>query len=220
MGIRNVTFAPGEFYHIYNRGTDKRPIFSDASDCHRFQELLYLSNSQKSVNVRDVKQSTDSVYEYERGDPRVAIGAYCLMPNHFHLLLVPLEDDGVSQFMKKLGTSYSMYFNKKYDRTGTLFEGPFKAKHADSDVYLKYLYAYIHLNPVKLWTERKEEGQSATEFLKHFKYSSLGEYTGLERSVKSIIDSKPFPEYFTTAAEHMEELKEWLGYRDLLPADE
>lgn len=220
MGIRNITFAPGEFYHLYNRGTDKRPIFSDAGDCVRFQDLLYLSNSLKSVNVRDVKRTNDSVYAYDRGEPVVAIGAYCLMPNHFHILLTPLVDDGVSRFMNKLGTSYSMYFNKKYDRTGTLFEGPFKAKHADSDVYLKYLYAYIHLNPVKLWTERKEEGESATEFLKHFKYSSLGEYAGLERQVKSIINPKPFPEYFTTAAEHMEELKEWLGYRELLNVQE
>jgi len=218
--MRSLLFAPGEFYHVYNRGTDKRPIFSDAGDCVRFQDLLYLSNSEQSVNVRDVKRRFDPVYSYERGEPLVAIGAYCLMPNHFHILLTPLVDDGLSRFMNKLGTSYSMYFNKKYNRTGTLFEGPFKAKHADSDVYLKYLYAYIHLNPMKLWSEQNETGESVTEFLKRYVYSSLGDYVGIERPAQAIIDYRPFPEYFTTAADHMNELKEWLGYRDLLKVQE
>ncbi|NCS66833.1 hypothetical protein GW777_00455, partial [Candidatus Peregrinibacteria bacterium] len=65
--MRSLLFAPGEFYHVYNRGTDKRPIFSDAGDCVRFQDLLYLSNSEQSVNVRDVKRRFDPVYSYERG---------------------------------------------------------------------------------------------------------------------------------------------------------
>lgn len=159
MSLRITPFVHGEFYHVYNRGTDKRPIFSDTHDWQRFQELLFLSNAAKPVNIREVRRVHADIYAFDTELPIVAIGAYCLMPNHFHMLLTPLVDGGVSKFMKKLCTGYSMYFNKKYERTGTLFEGPFKAKHADSDAYLKYLYAYIHLNPVKLWSERNETGR-------------------------------------------------------------
>lgn len=216
MSTRRTAFAPGEFYHVYNRGTDKRPIFSDEADYQRFSELLFLSNSALAVNVRDIKRIHTSVFEYEREEPIVAIGAYCLMPNHFHLLVSPLVDDGLPKFMGKLGTSFSMYFNKKYERTGTLFEGPFKSKHADSDVYLKYLYAYIHLNPVKLWSERNEAGESATEFLSRYRFGSLPDYLGAERNEKAILAPQYFPEYFATSGDHFAELKEWLGYKNLL----
>jgi putative transposase len=159
MSQRLISFSGGEFYHVYNRGTDKRAIYLDKSDYKRFIELLYLSNSSHSFVVRDIYRNNESIYEYDRGDLLVAIGAYCLMPNHFHILVTPLVENGISKFMNKLCTSYSMYFNKKYNRTGALFQGKFKAEHADRDEYLKYLYAYIHLNPVKLIDSTwKEEG--------------------------------------------------------------
>ena len=81
------------------------------------------------------------------------------MPNHFHILVKEKIENGISKFMGKLTTGYSMYFNKRYDRTGSLFQGVFKSVHADSDEYLKYLFAYIHLNPIKLINpEWKENG--------------------------------------------------------------
>jgi len=120
--------------------------------------------------------------DIDKKDSLVDIGAYCLMPNHFHILLKEKTENGISKFMKKLSTGYSMYFNKRYERTGRLFEGTFKSVHADSDEYLKYLFAYIHLNPIKLinpvW---KEEGirnsVEAKLFLSGYSFSSYLDYT-------------------------------------------
>jgi REP element-mobilizing transposase RayT len=148
MGIRSVPLLEGEFYHVFNRGVDKRLLFNDDADRRRFLKLLYVSNSVTPINVRNILRNNSDPYTFEREGTLVHIGAYCLMPNHFHLLLTPCVEHGVTLFMQKLGTGYSMYFNKRYNRTGTLFEGPFKSSWADSDVYLKYLYAYIHLNPI------------------------------------------------------------------------
>ena len=143
MSIRRVLFAFGEYFHIYNRGNSKQDIFKDNLDRERFQSQLFLANGTAPFDFRRV--SKDGVYDCERGGQLVYMGAYCLMPNHFHILLTPAVEGGVHTFMQKLSTGYSMYFNKKYERTGVLFEGKFKARHADSDEYLKYLFAYIHL---------------------------------------------------------------------------
>jgi putative transposase len=218
MSIRSVVLLEGEFYHVYNRGADKRVLFRDDTDSQRFIKLLYLSNSVESINVRNILRKNSEPYTFERGAPLVSIGAYCLMPNHFHLLLTPCVEGGITMFMQKLGTGYSMYFNKRYNRTGTLFEGPFKAKWVDDDVYLKYLYAYIHLNPLKLWNrEAVVEEASAEEtlaFLRSYTYSSLPDYLEESRQEHVIINPNPFPEYFKTVADQVEELKDWLTYQD------
>jgi putative transposase len=219
MGQRKVTFAPGEFYHVYNRGTDKRDIFLDTRDYKRFTELLYVCNSTQSINLRDMHREMDSVFQQEREQTLVAVGAYCLMPNHFHILLTPVAEDGVTRFMNKLGTSYSMYFNKKYDRSGALFQGRFKAKMVVVDEYMKYLYAYIHLNPVKLidpkWKDDGIKDLDATmKYLSQYSFSSLSRYIGLDREENSILNESLFPEYFPTAASNINELIEWLLYKE------
>lgn len=221
MTTRVIQLLPEEFYHIYNRGTDKRTIFFDSADYNRFLELLYLSNSEYLVKVRDVKKGKKSVYEFDRGKQLVAIGAYCLMPNHFHLLLTPLIDNGISIFMGKLCTSYSMYFNKRYERTGSLFQGTFKSSHANTDEYLKYLYAYIHLNPVKLidptWKEFGiQNADEAFIYISNYKYSSLSEYLRQLREENSIIETSPFPEYFSEHKNIKKELIEWLNFDEIL----
>ena len=220
MATRYVKFAEGEFYHVYNRGTDKCIIYEDPADYHRFQELLYLSNSTEPINVRSIKKQHKNIYNYKRDNNLVAIGAYCLMPNHFHILLKPLVDDGVSTFMSKLSTSYSMYFNKRYERTGGLFEGRYKAKHAAEDNYLKYLFAYIHLNPVKLIDKTwKEEGitdmRQAYRYVSEYTYSSLIDYIEQRRQEGMVLTRSEFPEYFTHPESIKEELFQWLTYGDI-----
>ena len=158
---RKTILAPEEYYHIYNRGVDKRVIFLDTADHQYFLALLYLSNSRKSFIVSNIAKThpREEFFDVDREDHLVAIGAYCLMPNHFHILIKENVEGGTSLFMQKLSTAYTMYFNAKYERTGALFQGTFKAKHIDNDRYLKYLYAYIHLNPAKMvddgWKNRK-----------------------------------------------------------------
>ena len=215
MTTRTFQFATHEFYHVYNRGVDKRVIYSNSTDYRRFTELLYVANTTDSTNLRVIKRGRKNIYQWDRGEALVAIGAYCLMPNHFHILLTPLQENGVSAFMNKLGTSYAMYFNNKYQRTGSLFEGKFKAKHAASDEYLKYLFSYIHLNPVKLsqpnWKEVGiNDTKKAFEFATNYRYSSLCDYQREVRPESAIIRPSSFPDYFLTAANRQTELMQWL----------
>jgi len=116
---RNLSFSVGEFYHIYNRGVDKRVIFLDSYDKDRFIKLLFMCNSEKPIIYRDIKDIT--LGKLDLGDPLVSIGAYCLMDNHFHLLVKEIQENGLSKFMNKLLTGYAMYFNIKYDRKGALY---------------------------------------------------------------------------------------------------
>jgi putative transposase len=213
MPIRTVPFVPGEFYHIYNRGNSRQVIYRTTANYERFVALLYLANSTGPFTFRDV--DSDGLFEFERGEQLVSIGAYCLMPNHFHILLTPVVDDGVVLFMRKLSTGYSMYFNKKHHRTGSLFEGRFKSEHVNSDRYLKYLFSYIHLNPVKLvqpnWQQGIVNSSDTLEYLKQFKYSSYFDNCHT-RPASAILNQKPFPDYFQSNLEYDREMVEWLQY--------
>jgi putative transposase len=198
---RNLTFSFEEFYHIYNRGTEKRIIFLDDYDHSRFTLLLYLCNSTDRVDLGDLLRqglSLSEIFREERTDTLVEIGAWCLMPNHFHILIKEKAENGISMFMKKLLTSYSMYFNKKYHRTGSLFQGPFKAKHLDYDQYLKYQFTYIHLNPIAIidsgWKEKYiQDKKKANNFIKNYKYSSYLDYSDQDRIEGNILNKKAFP---------------------------
>lgn len=196
---RKSLFVEGEYYHVYNRGVDKRNIFPNDYDYNRFILLLHVLNTNKNLKIRDLLKgnSFNGLLKIKNDDPIVAIGAYCLMPNHFHLLVTPLVEGGLSKFMLKLQTSYSMYFNIKNKRSGSLFEGPYKSQHLDTDEYLKYLYSYIHLNPAKLkdkdWIKNgAKDFKSLKEFIMSYKYSSINEYV---KNDFSIIDISMFPEY-------------------------
>lgn len=216
---RNTEFAPGEYYHIYNRGVEKRNIFEKHADYERFMDLLYLSNGTKPFLFREVKRKP--LTKFDRGGRPVAIGAYVLMPNHFHILVKELEDGGITRFMEKLATGYSMYFNKTHKRVGPLFQGRFKARHAGKDEYPKYLFGYIHLNPIKLanvgWENRAISDRArAKSFLADYRYSSYLEYTGATREASGIIDRAEFPEYWNGPHEFDEFVNDWMDYQDEL----
>ncbi len=217
---RSHTFSIGEFYHLYNRGTDKREIFLDVHDYHRFILLLYFCNTRNPINLGEEfrrGRSFAELFEMNRGEPLVAIGAWCLMPNHIHLLVKEIFEGGMTIFMRKVMTGYSMYFNIKYKRTGNLFQGRFKSEHAETDVYLKYLFSYIHLNPIKLIpgeSEWKNSGikniDEAKDFLSKYEYSSLASYINDSHRYKKIIAKDQFPEYFPTGEVIWNEILEWL----------
>jgi len=212
---RKLQFSIGEFYHLYNRGINKMPIFLDVFDKKRFIKLLFVCNSRKSVVFKSIQgQSLD---EIDRGETLVDIGIYCLVPNHFHLLIKEKTENGISEFVKKVATGYSMYFNKKYERTGSLFEGPFKAKRIDTDEYLKYIFSYIHLNPIKIidsqWKENKiTDRVKAKNYLQKYPYSSYFEYIGGKRQEEKILEKDSFPEYFSQPKEFDDFINDWLSF--------
>ena len=216
---RNFTFAPGEYYHCYSRGTEKRKIFLNKKDYERFIALLFVCNSIKTIHLSDFSKKTfGELFEIERGGSLVEIGAYCLMPNHFHLLLHEKQEGGISLFMQKVMTAYTMYFNKKNERTGSLFESRFKAEHANNDRYLKYLFSYIHLNPIKLINSKwKESGFKNTKkmksFLEDYGYSSYLDYSGNNRLQNVIINKDIFPNYFNDTKGFENEIFDWLDVK-------
>ena len=210
---RTIRFSVGEFYHLYNRGNDRRVIFRNNDDHTRFIHLLFLCNDNQSLVYKTVPPH--GIFLFKRKQSLVDIGAYCLMPNHFHLLVRERIPNGITMFMKKLSTAYSMYFNLKNNRTGKLFEGAFRAEHVDDDQYLRYLYAYIHLNPVKLvelyWKENGIKNiKRASNFLKKFQYSSFLDYTGRKREEGAILDRTYFPDYFLERHSFDNFINDWL----------
>lgn len=216
---RRIEFSEGEFYHVYNRGANKNIIFFSDADKDRFCKLLFACNSIEPVTFRSIKNL--SLQEIERGDTLVDIGAYCLMPNHFHILLKEKSGEGVTIFIKKLLTAYSMYFNTKYERTGVLFQGRFKATHASTDEYLKYLFSYIHLNPVKIIESKwKENGIAnrvrAEKYLEKYQYSSYPDYILEGREESLILNKDAFPEYFEDVADFKKCIHEWLSFKEVI----
>ena len=140
MSIRPVQFIKGEIFHCFNRGVDKRIIFLDSKHYTYFLKLL------THLNTSDVLGELRLHINKKPINPPVTILSYCLLPNHYHLVLYCNEDKVLSKFMQRIGTAYTMYFNNRYDRSGALFQGKFKAKHIDSDQYLKQILAYVTHN--------------------------------------------------------------------------
>ena len=152
MGYRRVPFAVDEWYHCFTRGIDKRTTFEDEDDAARFTELLCLANDTKPIERSNFAHTShQAILEIPRHQTIVSIGAYYLMGNHYHLLLQEKSEGGISKFMQKVGTGYTMYFNEKNDRIGSLFVGPFRSKHIAQDAYLRRVTQYIHLNPAELF---------------------------------------------------------------------
>jgi len=147
--MRKTVFAEGEYYHIYNRGTDKRDIFVDDRDFDRFLQSMNEFNAEEPIG----SIFENSFHKHQLGSlaskskkPLVRIIAYCLNPNHYHLILKQVAEKGIEKFMQRLGTGYTKYFNNRYQRTGSLFQGTFKAIHVETNEYLLHLSAYVNLN--------------------------------------------------------------------------
>jgi len=221
MSIRNIKLVQGEYYHIYNRGNGKHEIFLDDYDCDRFEKIMYICNSENKFNFRDsIVGSQIDAFDFEIGKPLVSIVAWVLMPNHFHMFIISPrqglgeeEKENISRYIHKVSTSYAMYFNKKYKRTGSLFEGKFKVKHVNKENYFNYLFAYIHLNCLKLiQSDWKKNGisdeEKARNYLRNFKHSSFLDYFGCHRKQEKIICKNILPEYIKKS--HADNLFDWI----------
>ena len=192
---RRFSFEPGQYYHVFNRGVEKRNIFLDDADRSRFQNLLYLANGGRPIVFKLIQGLP---LEKERGATRTSIIAYALMSNHFHIIAREDRDGGLSTFMSKLSTSYSMYFNTKYERSGSLLCHPFRAQHIYIDNYFRWALSYVHLNPLDIFAprwrkKRRINAEHASDFLRSYKYSSYADYFIGERLETKIINKEALP---------------------------
>lgn len=221
MAIRDKNLVPNEYYHLYNRGNSKQKIFLDEYNYDHFIKLLFICNSENKFVFREsIVEPKIDAFDFERGEPLVSILSWVLMPNHFHIVLISHRSDlwekginPITEFMRKVSTAYVMYFNKKYGRSGSLFEGKFKSRHIGEENYFNYIFSYIHLNSIKLiQKDWKEKGildkNKAKDFLEKYKYSSFQDYFGLKRRQEGIIDKNSIPEY--CLCNHIKDLFKWV----------
>ncbi|MDO8552368.1 MAG: transposase [bacterium] len=193
--VTRALCAIDEWYHCFNRGTDKRMVFLDEKDYERFLMLLYASNGTNPIwissKISPVLEDFLKDESIERGEPLVEIGAYALMPNHPHIVLKQIRENGIARFMQKVFTGYTMYFNLKYSRTGALFAGTYKAKHISNDTYLKKVISYVLMNPAELFESEWKKGVANIDTLEKkllgYRYSSLPDFFGIVRTENKII---------------------------------
>ncbi|MFN3301904.1 MAG: transposase, partial [Patescibacteria group bacterium] len=196
----------------YNRGVEKRDIFVDDKDYLRFIHDLYEFNDKNPVfnlnfRLKSNYRDPTSIVEKERKKRKllVEILCFCLMPNHFHLILKQVAENGIPLFMQKLG-GYAYYFNSKYRRIGPLFQGRFKAIQIDNENYLLHLSRYIHLNPIEIvepkWKEKKVINlQKINKFLKSYRWSSYLDYIGI-KNFPSVTQRQLINSYFKTPKDY------------------
>ena len=211
-----------EIYHVLNRGVDKRKIFLDKQDYLKFIHNLFELNNQEIVYY--------TFYKFERFNknkdiqcpcierkPRkllVDIYTFCLMPNHYHLLISPRIENGIARFMHKINMGYSKYFNQKYKREGTLFEGRYKSILVNKEPHFYHLPYYIHLNPLDIefpeWREGKLRNyQKAMEFLNNYRWSSHSDYLGT-KNFPSITNRDFLLDVFGGENKYKQSIKKWL----------
>lgn len=190
--MRKPKFIDAHIYHVFNRGVEKRVIFLDDRDYFRFIHNLFEFNDENPVTnlgyffdphaMNVESRANRSIIKKDRTQRKrlVEILLFTLMPNHFHLLVRQKAGSGIIRFMQKLGTGYTMYFNKKYERVGGLFQGRFKAVLLNSQEHFQYLPHYIHSNPLEL----KYRGSTSIDwrkkirFLENYRWSSFPDYIG------------------------------------------
>lgn len=177
------TYVEGGYYHIYNRGVEKRRIFFDRGDYNTFLHYLSLYMTPIDELHKEKPLLRLNIVKNNLSD-EIDIVAYCLMPNHFHLLVKQKSKDGITRLMRQITTGYSMYFNKRYNRQGHLFQGRFKAALVENEEHLLHLSRYIHLNP-------QDRGVSLSEF----EWSSYLNYLGNKN--EQWVNTKLILDYFT-----------------------
>lgn len=213
--MRKEPFATGDYVHVYNRGNRKQPIVLDESDRQYFLKALFYFNAEQAPEnaIRESLRKSDFRKDGVGGaggfewssewlprKPLVSILAFALMGNHYHLLLREIQDEGISRFMRKFGTGITNRFNTKYEESGSLFQGAYKAKRVTTDEYLKYLSVYIQVkNPFELYPGGIETATKdfdrAFAWAIQYPYCSLGCFiSGVQ---PSIIDNDLIRELFT-----------------------
>ncbi len=213
--VRKVPLVTGEIYHVFNRGIDKRTVFSDFNEYLRaFQSIRYYQFEHPPMKISEYLRSSPQFrLELEKSDKGVKLATiycYCLMPNHFHLLLKQEADNGISRYLGRFLNSYTRYFNTKHKRVGGLFLDQFKNVLVKSDSQLLHLSRYIHLNPYSSGVVKN------LDELSDYMRSSLREYLGVSSEnicSKDLImvnykNISQYKDFVYDRAEYQKELKE------------
>lgn len=208
-------FAENEYYHVFNRGVEKRKIFLDDQDYNIFLYYLFVY----FASPEDVFRKYPALPLRLQGknlSKEIEIIAYCLMPNHFHFLIKQNSKDGVSKLLRQLANAYTKYFNSKYKRIGPLMQGRFKAARIKDENSLIHLSRYIHLNPIVA---------NITESLKNYKWSSFPEYLGFNLGInckreKTLLSFPSVKEYEKFVLDQVSYVKELKGIREILIDEE
>jgi putative transposase len=225
--IREPLIA-GEIYHVYNRGVEKRDVFCERLDYIRFiHNLFEFNDTNPAIDFirrhENVGGSTPHIskkrdgknQDSEEREKLVDILSFCLMKNHYHLLLRPRSDTAGPLFMKKLGAGYTNAFNEKNHRVGHLFQGRYKAKHVENEEYLKTLICYIHLNPLKFLKKfkagRKMDFVATWQALNAYRWSSHLDYLG-QNNFGSIIEKKFILNLFNGPVGYKQYLQDYMRY--------
>lgn len=229
--MRKIKFATDQIYHIYNRGVEKRSIFTTDEDYLRFIHNLYEFNDthpalpsnikfssrlpSKTVHGATIQQCLDSRNpNIEKRECLVDVFAFCLMPNHYHLLIQQRCEKGIEKFMRKLGAGYANYFNQKYQRVGSLFQGRFKATMIERDAHFLHIPNYIHCNPLKLiipdWKMNGiDDADHAINFLENYRWSSFSDYIG-KKNFPSLTERTFLLDCFGGAENYKIQLVNWI----------
>ena len=210
MPYRLTPLVNGEIYHVFNRGVADQPMFTQKRDCDHFlQTLCYYLPDRPPVRLSKFNNlSRELRVEIEKQLSRMetiaSVHAFCLMPNHFHLLLKQQQEGGISSYLKKLTDSYSKFFNTKYERNGPIFQGQFKAVHVGSDEQLVHLSRYIHINPLTGYVVKDFEQ------LLNYPWSSLPQYL---KGREGFCETSTILNYFSSKEKYSEFLRNQVDYQ-------
>lgn len=218
--FRKVVLANGQIYHVFNRGVERRMLFTNKREYQRALETIkyYRLNNlplRFSKFLSQPKQLQQEILNHINAsqNKQVEILAYCLMPNHFHFMLRQISDDGISKFISNFTNSYTKYFNTKHKRNGPLVQGMFEAVLVESDEQLMHLSRYIHLNPVSSFIIKEQD-------LENYPWSSYREYLELDTGFcdKQIVQSnfKSIDEYKRFVSDHISYAQELDKIKHLL----
>lgn len=220
--MRNIKIAPGEYYHVFNRGVNKQLIFHGHTDRTRFlfivlyfQSPVILQNISRSVKSF-VKHSVFNIDEEIKQkiikDKFIEIVSFCLMPNHFHLIIKEVEENGIAKYMQRVLNSYTKYYNTKYSKSGHLFQGPYKAVHIKDNEQLLHLSSYIHRNPreLKEWFNKESDYQwsSYQDFVNENRFEKLLIFDIISEQFKSKNEYNQFVK--TSSTKLLKEESDWI----------
>lgn len=211
MPHRNVVLANGQYYHVFNRSINKESIFFTMRDCTRaFETLYYYQFVSPPIKLSYYlssgieKRNEIITLLNNQSNKLIEVTSFCLMPNHFHLLLKQVAENGISKFLAQFQNSFTRYFNTFHQRDGHLFQGQFKAVRIEDDDQLLHVNRYIHLNPYTSFVVK------SFDELENYRYSSLHEY--LQKPLNRLTKENEIISHFSSIEQYKNFLYDQADY--------